>query len=44
MPIYGHMNIVHNSVFFGPIPKILSRDAQETIIYQIGYFLGGWGA
>ena len=41
MPIYRHMYIVHNSVTFSPIPKIVYRDAQELIIYQIGYFLGG---
>ena len=44
MPIYGDTYIVHNSVFFGPIPNFLYRDAQEMIIYQISYFLVGLGA
>ena len=37
MPIYGHMNIFHNAVIFGSIPKFLLRDAKEIIIYQITF-------
>ena len=44
MTIYGHTFFPYNSVIFGPIPNFLYSVAQEMIIYQIGYFLGGLGA